>query len=123
MIGNLEPEETVLSTTWLQELSIKLKELGWEDDDDVTVEIGGTVTSGIRQPETANPKWSLSFGESRNNRDAFIIIKNQSRREQSKSSPLPDDVLREQFLENSSGQLCKSRELEELSEPTGVVVS
>ena len=32
--------------------------LGWDNDDNIVVEIGGTVVSGIDQPEGYNEKWS-----------------------------------------------------------------
>ena len=54
-------------------------ELGWNYDDEVVVEVGGTVVSGIHQPEGANPKWSTQFGVRKYNKDAFIVIKNLDR--------------------------------------------
>ena len=53
--------------------------LGWDELDDIVVEIGGTVVSGIDQPEDANPKWSTPFGVRKYNKDAFIVIKNIDR--------------------------------------------
>ena len=53
--------------------------LGWDELDDIVVEIGGTVVSGIHQPEDANPKWSTPFGVRKYNKDAFIVIKNKDR--------------------------------------------
>ena len=60
----------------LYELIEKLK---WEDGDDIVLEIGGTVVSGIHQPPEANSKWSTPYGERKYNKDAFIVIKNRSR--------------------------------------------
>ena len=53
--------------------------LGWDELDDIVVEIGGTVVSGIHQPEDANKKWSTPFGVRKYNKDAFIVIKNKDR--------------------------------------------
>jgi hypothetical protein len=57
----------------------QLYALGWDESDDIAVEIGGTVVSGIQQPEGANKKWSLQYGDRKYNNDAFIVIKNKSR--------------------------------------------
>jgi len=67
MIGNLEPEESVLSA---------MKELGWENDDDISVEIAG---SQIYEIAGAGTKWSPEKGTQKYNTDAFIVIKNKSR--------------------------------------------
>ena len=53
--------------------------LGWDESDDIAVDIGGTVVSGIHQPEDANEKWSLKYGDRKYNKDAFVVIKNKSR--------------------------------------------
>ena len=53
--------------------------LGWDEDDTVVVEVGGTVTSGIHQPPEANERWSTPFGVTKYNKDAFIVIKNVDR--------------------------------------------
>ena len=52
--------------------------LGWDESDDIAIEVGGTVVSGIHQPEGANEKWSLQYGGRKYNKDAFIVIKNKS---------------------------------------------
>ena len=52
------------------------------------VEIGGTVVSGIHQGENYNKKWATPFGVRKYNKDAFIIISNQSRRDLTKSQPM-----------------------------------
>lgn len=56
-----------------------IEKLQWEDGDDIVLEIGGTVVSGIHQSPEANSKWSTPFGERKYNKDAFIVIKNRSR--------------------------------------------
>ena len=95
-------------------------ELGWKEGDDIAIKIAGSRTSGIHQTDDANPKWAPPFGDVRHNRDAQIVIENLSRRDQSKSEPLQQDVLHREFHEGDGGQLYKTRELEELREPTGV---
>lgn len=52
--------------------------LGWDETDDIAIEVGGTVVSGIHQPDGANEKWSLEYGKRKFNKDAFIVIKNKS---------------------------------------------
>ena len=62
--------------------------LGWGNDDNIVVEIGGTVVSGIDQPEGYNKKWSSPLGHRKYNKDAFIVIKNKSRDPFESSQPL-----------------------------------
>ena len=96
MLGNLEPEERVMDDSviypggMLGQLAIALEKLGWEYGDDVDVEIGGTSVSGIDVGEVYNKKWQSPIGTRKYNKDAFIIIKNQDRRDLSKSVPNPD---------------------------------
>ena len=97
MLGNLEPEEHVMDDSvmypggMLGQLAIALEKLGWEYGDDVDVEIGGTSVSGIDVGEEYNKKWQSPLGTRKYNKDAFIIIKNQSRRDLTKSQPFPED--------------------------------
>ena len=96
MIGNLEPEEHVMDESMiypgkmLGQLAIALEKLGWEYGDEVDVEIGGTQVSGIDVGEVYNKKWQSPLGTRKYNKDAFIIIKNQSRRDLTKSQPNPE---------------------------------
>ena len=54
--------------------------LGWNvRDDNIVIEIGGTVVSGIHQGEEFNKKWATPFGVRKYNKDAFIVLKNLSR--------------------------------------------
>ncbi len=55
------------------------EKLGWDPEDDIQIEIGGTQVSGIHQPEGYNEKWSSPYGHRKYNKDAFIVIKNRSR--------------------------------------------
>jgi hypothetical protein len=56
-----------------------IQTLGWDTNDDIHIEIGGTVVSGIHQGEEYNKKWATPFGVRKYNKDAFIVIKNLSR--------------------------------------------
>jgi hypothetical protein len=93
MNGNLEPEEHVMDESviypgkMLGQLAIALETLGWDYSDEVDVEIGGMSISGIDVGEEYNKKWQSPLGTRKYNKDAFIIIKNQSRRDLTKSEP------------------------------------
>ena len=88
MLGNLEPDER--DSTLVEQIARIINTLGWTVDDEIDVEIGGTAVSGIDVGEEYNKKWQSPIGTRKYNKDAFIIIKNQSRRDLSKSQPLED---------------------------------
>ena len=112
MIGKLDPEENVMKNIPLEDIPRHdwtkntdhffawedngimdriqdfIETLNWEETDDIVVEIGGTVVSGIDQPEGYNKKWSTPLGVRKYNKDAFIVISNQSRRDLTKSQPM-----------------------------------
>ena len=103
MIGKLDPEENVMGEeisskrksaavmkTIYQNLTDTIAQLGWDCYDDVTVEIGGTQVSGIDVGEEYNKKWQSPIGTRQYNKDAFIIIKNQDRRDMTKSQPMEE---------------------------------
>ena len=96
MIGKLDPEEHVMDESvmypgkMLGQLAIALEKLGWEYGDEVDVEIGGTSVSGIDVGEEYNKKWQSPLGTRKYNKDAFIIIKNQSRRDLTKTQPMEE---------------------------------
>ena len=103
MHGKLDPDEDVMSdelisqrksTALMKALHDNIKdtiaELGWDCYDDVTVEIGGTQVSGIDVGEVYNKKWQSPKGTRKYNKDAFIVIKNQGRRDLSKTQPFPE---------------------------------
>ena len=105
MIGKLDVEEDVMDDdlprarkaaavmkTVSGDLSEVIATLGWDCYDDVVVEIGGTVVSGIHQGENYNKKWATPYGVRKYNKDAFIVISNNSRRDLTKSQPNPDLV-------------------------------
>ena len=63
--------------------------LGWNvRDDNIVIEIGGTVVSGIHQGEEYNKKWATPYGTRKYNKDAFIVIKNLSRTPFEPSQPM-----------------------------------
>ena len=104
MLGKLDPEENVMDESIsakrkalavcnqgvTEKLLEVIAELGWDCYDDVVVEIGGTVVSGIHQGEDYNKKWATPFGVRKYNKDAFIIISNQDRRDLTKSKPFAE---------------------------------
>ena len=52
------------------------EKLGWDPEDDIHVEIGGT---SVYEIEGAGTKWAPVKGTRKYNKDAFIVIKNRSR--------------------------------------------
>ena len=98
MIGKLDPEENVMEEIYSRYLEFsqvdELKKLfdkfGWEPGDEISVEMAGTQVSGIDVGEEYNKKWQSPLGTRKINKDAFIVIKNQSRRDLTKSQPNPE---------------------------------
>ena len=77
MNGKLDPEERVMNgPSLLEDLALTIEKLKWEASDNIVVEIGGTVVSGIHQGEDYNKKWATPYGVRKYNKDAFIVIKN-----------------------------------------------
>ena len=71
------------------ELWNQIATLGWDvRHDNIVIEIGGTVVSGIVQPEGYNKKWASPLGHRKYNKDAFIVLKNLSRNDDTKSQPM-----------------------------------
>lgn len=114
MNGSLDPEERVMDDSliypggMLGQLAIALQELGWESGDDVIVELGGTVVSGIHQGENYNKKWATPYGVRKYNKDAFIVISNNSRRDHSKSKPNPELIEQHLIEEITNEELSDS---------------
>ena len=80
MNGKLDPEERVMNgPSLLEDLALTIEKLKWEASDNIVVEIGGTVVSGIHQGEDYNKKWATPYGVRKYNKDAFIVIKNLDR--------------------------------------------
>ena len=90
MLGNLEPEEHVMETSIVDQLARAINSLEWSTEDNIVVEIGGTVVSGIHQGENYNEKWATPYGVRKYNKDAFIVIKNLSRTPFEPSQPNPE---------------------------------
>ena len=72
----------------IDEINSIIEKLEWEEGDDIVVEIGGTVVSGIHQGENYNKKWATPYGVRKYNKDAFIVISNNSRRDLTGSQPM-----------------------------------
>ena len=53
-----------------------MQKLGWDPNDDVHIEIGGT---SVYEIDGAGTKWAPVKGTRKYNKDAFIVIKNRSR--------------------------------------------
>lgn len=80
MLSKIDPDERVLSEpTIVEKVNRIAEDLGWESSDHIVVEIGGTVISGIHQGDDYNKKWATPYGVRKYNKDAFIVIKNQTR--------------------------------------------
>ena len=93
MIGNLEPEEHVMNDSvmypggMLGQLAIALEKMGWEQGDNVAVEIAGT---SVYEIDGAGTKWAPVKGTRKYNKDAFIVIKNLDRNPTVPSVPNPE---------------------------------
>ena len=110
MIGKLDPEENVMEDSLaakrkaiavcnqgvVEDLYDTIAKLGWDCYDDIDVEIGGTSVSGIDVGEEYNKKWQSPLGTRKYNKDAFIIIKNQGRRDLTKSEPFAEGEFKPQ---------------------------
>ena len=93
MIGNLEPEEHVMDDSvmypggMLGQLAIALEKMGWEQGDNIAVEIAGT---SVYEIDGAGTKWAPLKGTRKYNKDAFIVIKNLDRNPTAPSQPNPE---------------------------------
>ena len=74
----------------LGQFAIALQELGWDANDELSVEIGGVAVTGTATHPDANPKWAKPFGTVTYQNDAFIVIKNKSRNPVVPSQPNPE---------------------------------
>jgi len=79
-----------VSADMLGQFAIALETLGWDSNDDISVEIGGVAVTGTATHPDANPKWAKPFGTETYQNDAFIIIKNKSRNPVVPSQPNPE---------------------------------
>ena len=53
-----------------------IQDLGWDPNDDIHIEIGGT---SVYMSDGAGTKWAPKKGTRKYNKDAFIVLKNRSR--------------------------------------------
>ncbi len=74
----------------LGQFALALQELGWDANDELSVEIGGVAVTGTATHPEANAKWAKPFGTVSYQNDAFIIIKNKSRNPVVPSQPNPE---------------------------------
>ncbi len=79
-----------MSSGMLGQFALALETLGWDKDDDISVEIGGVSVTGTATHPDANPKWAKPFGTVSYQNDAFIVIKNKSRNPVVPSQPNPE---------------------------------
>jgi hypothetical protein len=78
------------SVAMLGQFAIALETLGWDRNDELSVEIGGVAVTGTATSPKANPKWAKPFGTVTYQNDAFIVIKNKSRNPVVPSQPNPE---------------------------------
>ena len=79
-----------MTAAMLGQFALALQELGWDANDELSVEIGGVAVTGTATSPTANPKWAKPFGTVSYQNDAFIVIKNKSRNPVVPSQPNPE---------------------------------
>lgn len=79
-----------MTSGMLGQFAIALEELGWNADDELSVEIGGVAVTGTSTHPDANPKWAKPFGTVTYQNDAFIVIKNKTRSPMVFSQPNPE---------------------------------
>ena len=64
-----------------------MQTLGWDPNDNLAIEIGGT---SIYEIDGAGTKWAPVKGTRKYNKDAFIVIKNLDRNPTVPSQPNPE---------------------------------
>ena len=64
-----------------------IQTLGWDPNDNLAIEIGGT---SVYEIEGAGTKWAPLKGTRKYNKDAFIVIKNLTRSPFEHSKPNPE---------------------------------
>ena len=91
MLGNLEPEERIMTQpTVMEQVAAIAEKYGWQEGDKISVEMAGTQVSGIDVGEVYNEKWQSPIGTRKYNKDAFIVIKNLDRSPFEPSKPNPE---------------------------------
>ena len=76
----------------IEKINKLIAELGWEPTDEIVVQVGGVAATGTQTVATSNPKWSKPFGSVTYQKDAFIVIKNESRSPVIPSQPNNEQV-------------------------------
>ena len=79
-----------MTADMLGQFALALQKLGWNSNDELSVEIGGEAVTGTATHPDANPKWAKPFGTVTYQNDAFIVIKNKSRNPVIPSQPNPE---------------------------------
>ena len=79
-----------------EQLVLMMEALGWDPSDEIRIELAGTQVSGIDVGEDYNKKWQTPKGEVKLNKDAFIVIKNNSRRDLNGSQPFAEGEFKPQ---------------------------
>ena len=79
-----------MTADMLGQFALSLQEIGWDANDELSVEIGGEAVTGTATHPDANPKWAKPFGTVTYQNDAFIVIKNKSRNPVIPSQPNPE---------------------------------
>ena len=85
-----------MTAAMLGQFALALQELGWDANDELSVEIGGVAYTGTATHRDAHPKWAKPFGSVSYQNDAFIVIKNKTRNPVVSSQPNPE--LKQQHL-------------------------
>ena len=65
-----------------------MQALGWNTQDDIAIEVGGT---SVYEIDGAGTKWAPVKGTRKYNKDAFIVIKNRSRNPYVPSQVSPEE--------------------------------
>ena len=79
-----------MSAGMLGQFALALEKLGWDTNDELSVEIGGVAVTGTATHPDANAKWAKPFGTVTYQNDAFIVIKNKNRIPVVFSQPNPE---------------------------------
>jgi hypothetical protein len=76
----------------IERINELIAELGWEPTDEIVVQVGGVAATGTKTVASSNPKWSKPYGSVTYQKDAFIVIKNESRSPVVPSQPNNEQV-------------------------------
>jgi len=76
----------------IERINELIAELGWEPTDEIVIQVGGVAATGTKTVSTSNPKWSKPYGSVTYQKDAFIVIKNETRSPVIPSQPNNEQV-------------------------------